>query len=419
MHSSIIAQVFSEMGAYLPQRKFLLELMTTWPAVRGRFNYMNMSRYCCCHERTLRRWFSRGFAWDEFNAALLPRIIPSEHEVIAALDASFVPKSGRQTPGLAYFFSGCAKRALKGLEVSQLSVVDITGNTAYGLSAKQTMPPDGEATHRPKSAGKKAGGKKESSEETRVDAYLQHVAAERALLPAAVRHLAVDGYYASHKFVTGVGDLGLEVVGKLRCDSNLRYLYNGPQKERGRPRKYGDKVQWTNLDRRRWKNEGEVEPGVRLTSARVYHVSLKRIVRVALLQEEKPGASGSKTHSVLLYSTDLKLSARDIVRYYHARFQIEFLFRDAKGATGLNHCQARNATAIDFHWNAAFSALNLAKWEELQRPAAAAFSVASHKQRHSNANLLRVFSDRLGFDWMTIKCHPAYEELCNYGAISN
>jgi gluconate kinase len=106
-----------------------------------------------------------------------------------------------------------------------------------------------------------------------------------------------------------------------------------------------------------------------LSSVTLYHASLQRVVKVALLEEAKAG----KTQRVLLYSTDLKLSGRDIVRYDSARYQIEFLFRDAKQATGLTHCQARNAAALHFHWNASFCALNPAKWQEAQRAATTAF----------------------------------------------
>ena len=390
------------------------ELFGTWLSVRGRFNFVNVGRYSCWDERTLRRWFRRVFSWPEFNSRLLARLIPAGDELIAALDASFVSKSGKKTFGLGHFFNGCLGRAQKGLEVSLVSVVDITKNTAYALSAKQTPPGNGGGKTVGKSGGKKSQGKKEDAEKaTRIDAYLDHFKAVRSFLPKTVRHLAVDGYFTNYKFVQGVCALRMDIVGKLRRDANLRYLYHGPQKERGRPRKYAGKVQWSNLDMRRWKNEDELEKGVQLYSASLYHVSLKRTIRVVLLQETTDG----KMRCALLFSTDLQLNARDVVRYYKARFQIEFLFRDAKQATGLNDCQARNEQALQFHWNAALCAINLAKWQEAQRSGKHTFSVASCKTRHGNERLLEVFSHKLGLDWTWIKSHPEYPGLCNYGAI--
>jgi len=39
-------------------------------------------------------------------------------------------------------------------------------------------------------------------------------------------------------------------------------------------------------------------------------------------------------------------------------------FRDAKQFTGLNHCQARSQKALNFHFNASMTALNLMKLED-------------------------------------------------------
>ena len=41
------------------------------------------------------------------------------------------------------------------------------------------------------------------------------------------------------------------------------------------------------------------------------------------------------------------------------RFQIEFLFRDAKQFMGLNHCQTRDQHKLDFHFNVSLAAVNL------------------------------------------------------------
>ncbi|WP_372726544.1 hypothetical protein [Nostoc sp. C057] len=37
------------------------------------------------------------------------------------------------------------------------------------------------------------------------------------------------------------------------------------------------------------------------------------------------------------------------------------MFRDAKQFTGLSDCQARDVKKLDFHFNASFTALNIAK----------------------------------------------------------
>ncbi len=46
---------------------------------------------------------------------------------------------------------------------------------------------------------------------------------------------------------------------------------------------------------------------------------------------------------------------------YRLRFQIEFLYRDAKQYTGLNDCEARSVNKLNFHWNMSLTAINVAK----------------------------------------------------------
>lgn len=62
---------------------------------------------------------------------------------------------------------------------------------------------------------------------TRMDHYLAQLKNARAHLPPQLKYFAVDGAYSKQKFVDGVVSLGLELVGKLRSDANMRYLYTG------------------------------------------------------------------------------------------------------------------------------------------------------------------------------------------------
>jgi hypothetical protein len=54
------------------------------------------------------------------------------------------------------------------------------------------------------------------------------------------------------------------------------------------------------------------------------------------------------------------MSAAEVLESYGARFQLAFLFRDAKQHTGLDHCQARDPEKLHFHWNVALTSVNLA-----------------------------------------------------------
>lgn len=240
----IVTQILASLPQLsLWQRRFFLHLFCLWPCINGRFNLLNLSRYSPLCRRTFARHLARSFPWGAFNAALVQHAVPASHQKMLALDASFVPKSGKTTPGLGRFYNGCAQRVERGLELSLLAVVDLTQNTAYALHAQQTLP---EAAAQSK------------------DKEVRYLQTTKAFWPDGVEHLGVDGAYARHGFVEGVLAQGLQVVSRLRCDANMRYLYDGPQKKRGRAKQYEGKVRWADLDLSRWHDEGELETGVHL-----------------------------------------------------------------------------------------------------------------------------------------------------------
>ena len=279
-----------------------------------------------------------------------------------------------------------------------MGVVDIETEMGYALHAQQTF------------------AQSEMEGVSRMGQYLGHLTLVRPQLPATVQYLAVDGAYAEERFVTGAVRLKLDVVSKLRCDANLRHLYTGVQQKRGRPRKYDSKVDLTDLSRFTFVET--VQPQVDLYTARLWHVSLKREIRVvSLLDHRLP----HRTRTCLLFRTDVEQAPKQIVKLYKLRFQIEFLFRDAKQFTGLGDCQARDLLKLDFHFNASFIALNLAKFDAHQQHTGQdpfVFSMASVKRRTLNQHLLERFIATLDLEPSLIKSHPNYSTLCNYGSIA-
>ena len=71
-----------------------------------------------------------------------------------------------------------------------------------------------------------------------------------------------DSYYAKKNFVDGVREMDLHLISRLRIDANMRFLYRGPQKPRGRPRLYANKVDLSDLTgfEAAGTLEGEVQP---------------------------------------------------------------------------------------------------------------------------------------------------------------
>jgi hypothetical protein len=310
-------------------------------------------------------------------------------------DASFLPKSGQQTFGLGPFFNAGANRAERGLEIVTLAVVDVTRRWAFTLAVAQTPP------------GKAEVRKGKREEETRMDFYTQQLHAQRQRLPSAIRYHCVDGYFAKPKDLDAGVALKLQPLTTLRHDANWVFLYTGPQpKRRGRRRKYAGKVNFHDLSRFASLGALEEKPHIHLSTAGVWHVSLKRQLRVVvLLNRQVP----HKPRYIVLASTDLALSGRRLVELYIARFQIEFLFRDSKQFTGRTDCQSRAEPVLDCHFNAALATLNLTRAEELRAqatPNPQVFSMASWKQRQFHERLLALFIERFALDSPWIKNHP-------------
>jgi hypothetical protein len=235
---TIATDILQQMPAVRqPQRKFLAVVFATILALRGRVNFRNLSRYCEYSERTLARQFRAAFAWPAFHQRVITAALDPRSDLISAQDASFLPKSGKQTFGLGHFFNGCANRAERGLEISTLAVVDVTRRCAFTLAVAQT-PPSADAT---------SG---QAAEETRVDFYKQQLRDQRQRLPQRVKYHCVDGYFAKKKYLDEVVNLHLHPITKLRGDANCLFLYPGPHpKRRGPKRKYDGKVHFHDLHR--------------------------------------------------------------------------------------------------------------------------------------------------------------------------
>ena len=395
-----------------PQRKFVTHLFGLLLMLPGHATFRNMSRYSPYHERTFARWYDTNLDWVALNKAAIIEIVPADHEQALIIDASFVSKSGKHTYGLDRFWNGSHSRAEKGLEISALAWLDLTEKCAYGLSVEQT-PPSPEPSASESSASESSASDISAPETTRMDVYLDQL---RRVVKAHdltwLRYLLMDGAYSKQNFVDGVRDLGLHPIGKLRADANMRYLYQGPKRPGpGRPKTYDGKVDWSDLSRfERLDTEDE---DIVLYHQVLNHVQLKRNLQVVVVVHTQ------RKRYAVLFSTDVDLDALKLYRYYKARFQIEFLFRDAKQFTGLSDCQARSKGKLDFHFNASLSAVTFAKLEARQASGDgdASFSMASLKRQAFNQHLLDRICEHLANGQSLDKSSPEYEALCNYGII--
>ena len=258
-----------------PQRKFLITLFSAILTSRGKINFRNLSRFSDISEETYSHQYAKSFGFIGYNREVIDEGFGKDSERIIAYDPSFIPKSGKKTYGLDYFWNGCHRRSEKRLEFATLAIVDIQKNTGFALSTRQTQPAppitkesetvSPQETDKPdevkktvekkgkkkkgKAQSKKSRRKYEEDDETLIDQYLQQLRDAKPFLRACEKYTIVDGAFAKKKYVDG--ELDLQVISKLRRDANMRYLYTGPKREKGsgRQKTYDGKVNWQDLSR--------------------------------------------------------------------------------------------------------------------------------------------------------------------------
>jgi len=296
------------------------------------------------------------------------------------------------------FWNGQSSKAEKGLEVSLISIIDRQSNTAYALDAQQTIDVD---------------------DQTRIDLYATQVEnCAPMLLDQGIKYMAADALYSKCKFITRVCATGLQLVGKLRHDSELYWKYEGSYSGKGRPKAFNGKVDFEN-ELPLFDCIKRLDDGTEIYTAIAHSKTFKRNLRIVLLR--LPKENSKQLRHVILYSTDTNLDALTIIEYYKSRFQIEFVFRDAKQHTGLTDCQSTNSKSIHTHLNASFTALNLIKLEDRITSGAETqkiISIASWKRLKFNQRYMKLLFCHLGLELKQQKILCVFNKFSNYGVIS-
>lgn len=334
-----------------------------------------------------------------FNKQLINQIATGDR--VIALDPCYIPKAGKSTYGKGKYWSGCAKAAKWGLDICGFAVIDIVNNTALHLAAWQT-PSAAELVEK---------------ELNLLTYYASLVTDNAKKFKEFSKFLIADAYFSKKPFVDAVLSADLHLISRLRGDSVLKYKYYGEKTgKKGRPKEYAGNVDPNNLDTAYFTLDCETEE-VKIFSATVYSKAFKRDIKLAVaifLKDKKEVARK------LYFSTDLKQEETQIFSYYRSRFQIEFLYRDAKQYTGLTNCQARSKNKLDFHFNATLTAVNLAKhdWLTNKNGSQKPFSMADYKTLYNNTLMLERFLAVFAINPNTSKNQTIIRELLEYGKIA-
>lgn len=399
--NALIVNTLNSIGHFNKWRvDFITEVLWLFLSIKGRINFLQLERFGSYCEQRYRMQFEKDFDFFTFNKTLVSNSGSGNYAI--GFDPSYISKSGKHTPHLGYFWSGCSGKPLWGLEIAGIAAIDLENKTAFHLEAIQT----------PSKHNFKQGANNQM--EWYAQTILERSGALRELSP----YLVVDAYFSKKGFVNSITNAQMHVISRLRDDADLKYLcYDAPTGKKGRRRKYNGKINLLAIDKEYFQliqaNQDET-----LYCAIVYSKGLKRNIK--LVYAVSIDKKLNETYKIY-FSTDLEMDGIEIMKYYRNRFKMEFIYRDGKQFAGLEDCQARSEKKLKFHFNASLTAVNIAKiehWLSEPKETRGAFSMANIKTMYHNALLLQRFFDVFAIKPNSVKNPNCVKELINFGKIA-
>ena len=126
--------------------------------------------------------------------------------------------------------------------------------------------------------------------------------------------MVADAWFSKRTFVDPIVLMDMHLLSRLRDDADLRYISTEkPTGKRGKPRKYAGKIILNDIDKDYFTFISQDEEST-IYSAEVYSKALKRIIR--LVHVTYHNDKGKETCK-LYFSTDVSMSATDILLHYH------------------------------------------------------------------------------------------------------
>jgi len=149
----------------------------------------------------------------------------------------------------------------------------------------------------------------------------------------------VDSWFMRRVFIQSMLSRGFDVIGQVRKDTRL---YDEPpkrkKKQRGRPKKYGDKYTKKRIAHLKrcevtltlYGKQQAVRYRSKILKARFLEGQLVRVVWCEFKSD-----NGHWKSTCLLLSTDISLTAIDVIKSYGLRWSIESMFNQLKLAWGM------------------------------------------------------------------------------------
>lgn len=356
-------------------------------SMSGSKTMLNISRWTKkeLSYRSIQRFFAdNSIPWLELKLKLFMISIFRNQKLILAVDETMIGKSGKKTYGIDYFFSSIYQKVMKSLCFSCISIIDVEKIKSYPLFSSQLVFTEEDKLlakvkkdKTKKSKGVKRGRKKGSKniiKDAKLAPSFRLVKEQLEICLNSLRklflmiHIVADSYYGNITFINICNNLGLLLISKLQNNASLHYKYDGKYSGSGRPKIYGDKIDFKNLPLK-YLVSTNLKDDILTANYQIkcMHKQFKREINVVIVIKENNKTK--KSAHTIFFSTDLNLSADEMLKYYSSRFQIEFNFRDAKEFFGLEDFMNTTETGVNNASNLAFfmvlfSEIRLQKFRE-------------------------------------------------------
>ncbi len=332
-------------------------------SISGRVTMLGLSRWGGdgTSYRTVQRFFTTLLPWPQIFWLLFRHhhFQPDDVYILAG-DETVVSKAGKTTHGLDHFFSGLFQRVIPGIAFFSFALVSTTSRRAFPLCIDQVIrtqaekatsqPPKQTPANRP--VGRPKGSTNKSKTDLPLSPELQHIQRLlRDLLSllagyVPVTYLTLDGHFGTAPAIGVVRGCGLHIISKLRSNAALYLPFDGPYQGRGPRRKYGEKLVIKGLPER-FVRERREEDGIETCIYQVEALQKEVAERLNVVVIVKTNLKTQKRAHVVLFSSDQTLAFEQVIEYYSLRFQIEFVFRDAKQYWGLEDFMNVTARGVE------------------------------------------------------------------------
>jgi putative transposase len=348
----------------------------------GKFSLTNLHRWVFgpgTRLRSIERFFASTHDWGLSSAELISGFLTRLSVPISGLlgdwalatDETVGKKAGCATHGIGFHYSSKESKVIKSVAVLNLSLLHVSTKLSLPICQEQLVFSTVDRSEKPKkhlvkappqvpsAPPKKAGrpkGSKNRPKEVVALAYTFQVL-ERVLGSffklftqylskiIQIKYLVGDGGFGNNTVAKIAEAQKLYLISKLQYNAALYFPFAGSYSGKGRPAVYGDKVEYKDLPQSAVIKNQTIDGVTYLVYhlKKMLHKSFDMPLNVVVLIKKE---GNKKSRPTVLFSTDLDASADTIVKHYHARFQIEFNFRDARQFFGLSHFKNIKPTQV-------------------------------------------------------------------------